>query len=195
MLDRRDFMVTCSAVGLSGTLFPGVLWAQAEAQGAKKITKEMIENAAIIAEVPIPDEYKEMMLDGLNKQAKGYEEIYKLHIPNSVAPAVLFDPVLPGTTFETARKPLRMSKSPSIPAPGNVDTLAFASVRELAELVRTKKVSSVGLTEMRTCTDKEGLFGGADGDVSTPTKEIRSNSEICCDTHGRTRAGASQESR
>ena len=148
MLDRRDFMVTCSAVGLSGTLFPGVLWAQAEAQGAKKITKEMIENAAIIAEVPIPDEYKEMMLDGLNKQAKGYEEIYKLHIPNSVAPAVLFDPVLPGTTFETARKPLRMSKSPSIPAPGNVDTLAFASVRELAELVRTKKVSSVGLTEM-----------------------------------------------
>jgi Asp-tRNA(Asn)/Glu-tRNA(Gln) amidotransferase A subunit family amidase len=148
MLDRRDFMMTFSAVGLGGTLFPGVLWAQAEAQGAEKITKEMIENAAIIAGVPIADEYKEMMLDGLNKQAKGYEEIYKLHIPNSVAPAVLFDPVLPGTTFETARKPLRMSTSRNITAPGNVDALAFASVRELAELVRTKKVSSVALTEM-----------------------------------------------
>src|SRR5713101_5601551 len=48
MLDRRNFMKTCSGLGLAGTLFPGVLWAQAQAQGAKKITKEMIENAAAI---------------------------------------------------------------------------------------------------------------------------------------------------
>ena len=96
MLDRRNFMRTCSGMGLAGTLFPGVLWAQAQAQAAKKITKEMIENAATIADVPISEEYKEMMLESLNDQAKGYEEIYKLHIPNSVDPALIFDPVLPG---------------------------------------------------------------------------------------------------
>ena len=148
MLDRRDFMKTCSAMGLGGTLFPGVLWAQAEAQGAKKISKDMIENAAIIADVSIADEYKEMMLDDLNKQVKGYEGIYKLHIPNSAAPAFLFDPALPSTTFETTRKPLRISKAPSIAVPDNRDDLAFTSVRELAELIRTKKVSSVVLTQM-----------------------------------------------
>ncbi|HYL84850.1 MAG TPA: amidase [Candidatus Angelobacter sp.] len=151
MLDRRNFMKTCSGMGLAGTLFPGVLWAQAEAQGAKKITKEMIENAAAIADVPIADEYKEMMLADLNDRAKGYEEIYKLHIPNSVDPAVIFDPVLPGMKFETTRKPMRMSKAPSSAASGapkNLEDLAFASARELAELVRTKKVSSVALTEM-----------------------------------------------
>jgi Asp-tRNA(Asn)/Glu-tRNA(Gln) amidotransferase A subunit family amidase len=151
MLDRRNFMKTCSGMGLAGTLFPGVLWAQAQAQGAKKITKEMIDNAAAIADVPIADDYKEMMLENLNDQAKGYEEIYKLHIPNSVEPALLFDPVLPGMKFETARKPLRMSKVPSagaLGAPKNLEDLAFASVRELAELVRMKKVSSVALTEM-----------------------------------------------
>src|SRR6266403_4757954 len=151
MLDRRNFMKTCSGMGLAGTLFPGVLWAQAQAQGAKKITMEMIENAAAIADVPIGDDYKEMMLENLNAQAKGYEEIYKLHIPNSVEPALLFDPVLPGMKFETGRKPLRMSKAPSSvasAAPRNLEDLAFASVRELAELVRTKKVSSVALTEM-----------------------------------------------
>ena len=43
MLQRRDFMKTCSAMGLAGTLFPGVLWAQAEGQGAQRITKEMVE--------------------------------------------------------------------------------------------------------------------------------------------------------
>src|SRR5713226_3608126 len=157
MLDRRNFMKTCSGIGLAGTLFPGVLWARAQAQGAKKITKELIDNAAAIADVPIPDEYKEMMLESLNDQAKDYEEIYKLHIPNSVDPALIFDPVLPGMKIATARKPLRMS-APDLPeafgvfgragARPNYEALAFASVRQLAELVRTKKVSSLALTEM-----------------------------------------------
>src|SRR5215469_13702883 len=151
MLNRRDFMKACSSIGLAGTPFPTVLWAQAEAQGAKKITKEMIEDASVIADVPISDEYKEMMLESLNDQAKGYEEIYKLHIPNAVDPALVFDPVLPGMKFETQRKPMQISKAASSPAAGapkNLEDLAFASARELAELVRTKKVSSVALTEM-----------------------------------------------
>ena len=68
MLHRRNFMKTCSGMGLAGTLFPAVLWAQAQAQGAAKITKEMIDNAASIADVAIADEYKQMMLDNLNEQ-------------------------------------------------------------------------------------------------------------------------------
>jgi Asp-tRNA(Asn)/Glu-tRNA(Gln) amidotransferase A subunit family amidase len=151
MLDRRNFVKTCSGMGLVGTLFPGVLWAQAQAQAAKKITKEMIENAAAIADVPISEEYKELMLESLNDHAKGYEEIYKLHIPNSVEPALIFDPVLPGMKFATKRKPMRTSKtasSVSINAPVNLEDLAFASARELGELVRTKKVSSLALTQM-----------------------------------------------
>src|SRR5437660_4940757 len=148
MLDRRTFMKTCSGLGLAGTLFPGVLWAQA--QGGTKITREMIENAAAIADVAIADEYKEMMLEDLNEHVKGYEEIYKLKIPNSVDPALIFDAVLPGTKFETERKPMRLSKAPNAAAsaPKNLEDLAFASVRELAELVRTKKVSSLALTQM-----------------------------------------------
>jgi Asp-tRNA(Asn)/Glu-tRNA(Gln) amidotransferase A subunit family amidase len=151
MLDRRDFMKACSGFGLARTLFPGVLWAQANAEGAKKITKEMIDNAAAIADVPIAEEYKEMMLENLNNQAKSYEEIYKLHIPNSVDPALIFNPVLPGMKFETQHKPMRVSAAPQNAvsgAPKNLEDLAFASARELAELVRTKKVSSVALTEM-----------------------------------------------
>ncbi len=151
MLDRRSFMKTCSEMGLLGTLFPGVLWAQAQVHAAKKITKEMIESAAVVADVPIAEEYKEMMLESLNNHAKGYEEIYKLHIPNSVDPALIFDPVLPGMRFETERKPIRMSKATNAAtasAPKNLEDLAFASARELGELVREKKVSSLALTEM-----------------------------------------------
>src|SRR5215472_16619416 len=149
MLDRRNFMKNCSGMGLAGTLFPGVLWAAA--QGAKKITKEMIDSAAAIADVPIADEYKEMMLENLNDQAKGYEEIFKLHIPNSVDPAFIFDPTMSNTKYETEKWPMKMSAAPkawSSNVPKNLEDLAFASVRQWAELVRTKKVSSMALTEM-----------------------------------------------
>jgi len=151
MLDRRNFMRACSGMGLAGTLFPGVLWAQAAAQGAKKITKEMIDSAAAIADVPIADEYKEMMLENLNDQAKGYEEIFKLHIPNSVDPAFIFDPTMSNTKYETEKWPMKMSAAPkawSSNVPRNLEDLAFVSVHQWAELVRTKKVSSMALTEM-----------------------------------------------
>jgi Asp-tRNA(Asn)/Glu-tRNA(Gln) amidotransferase A subunit family amidase len=148
MIDRRRFMQTCTGLGLGSTLFPGVLWAQTQAKGPAKITKEMIDAAAAIADVAISDEYKQMMLDNLNEQAKGYEAIYALHIPNSVEPALLFDPVVNGAKYETERKPERISTPPNIAVPKKVEDLAFATVRELAELVRTKKISSAALTEM-----------------------------------------------
>lgn len=157
MLDRRSFMRACSGVGLGATLFPGVLWAQAQIAGAQKITGEMIDNAAALADVAIADEYKQALLDNLNQQAKGYEAIYALHIPNSVEPALIFDPVLLGTKFETEKRPMRMSAS-NLPqefskfakagSPPDYEALAFASVRDLAQLVRTQKVSSLALTEM-----------------------------------------------
>src|SRR5579863_4507533 len=124
ILARRKFMAVCSSLGLGGaflssglasptagragigpTLFPGVLWAkvQAAAQDSKggevKITAEMIDSAAAIAGVAIAPEYRQMMLDGLNEHARGYQEIYKLHMPNSAAPAFNFDPVLATTKF------------------------------------------------------------------------------------------------
>jgi Asp-tRNA(Asn)/Glu-tRNA(Gln) amidotransferase A subunit family amidase len=151
MLDRRRFVSICSGLGLTGTLFPGVLWAQAQAQGAAKITKEMIDNAAAIADVPIPEEDREMMLDNLNQRAKGYDAIYALHLPNSIPPCVVFDPIVPGMKWQTESRPARLSRPSAMVAPAtpkNLEEIAFASVRELAELVRTRKVSSVALTQM-----------------------------------------------
>src|SRR6266853_1668860 len=53
--------------------------------------------------------------------------------------------------FEPVRRPIKISAAPSVHASGapkNIEDVAFSSVRELAELVRTKKVSSVALTDM-----------------------------------------------
>jgi Asp-tRNA(Asn)/Glu-tRNA(Gln) amidotransferase A subunit family amidase len=148
MLDRRSFLAVCSRFGLTASLLPGVLWAMADQKS--KITREMIDNAAAIADVHIADEYKDMMLEDLNSYTEGFDAIYKLHIKNEVAPAVIFDPVLPGMKFETAQRPLKISAAPNVAgvAPKNIEDVAFFSVRQLAELMRTKKVSSSALTEM-----------------------------------------------
>ena len=149
MLDRRNFMRVFSGLGLTGTLLPGVLWA--ETQGKTEITKEMIDNAAEIADVKISDEYKQMMLEGLNDRTKGYEEVFALHLPNSAEPSLLFDPVLPGMKLNRARRPMKISTAPAMAASGapkNLEDAAFWSARDLAELVRAKRVSSMALTEM-----------------------------------------------
>ncbi|HKR26708.1 MAG TPA: amidase [Acidobacteriaceae bacterium] len=157
--DRRDFLAITGRFGLASTLFPGALYtlaaqAQDETQGnaaatLPKITPEMIDEAAALAGITIAPEYKQMMLDGLNQQRAGYEQIRKLHLPNRVAPAFVFDPLPPGATVNSQREKPVYSKAPAaMTVPGNLEDLAFASAMELGDLVRRRKVSATNLTQM-----------------------------------------------
>src|SRR5215475_16094036 len=99
--DRRQFLAVCSVLGLSSTLFPGVMLGMAEAKEETiEISRDMIMRAASIAAVPIAEGDQDLMFDGLRRQLKAYDEIHRLQIANQVAPALLFDPVLPGMKFE-----------------------------------------------------------------------------------------------
>jgi len=149
MIDRRRFLAAFSGIGLGSTLLPGTLWALA--QGKPAITKAMIEQAESIAGVELSDDARAMMLENLNDNAKGYEAIYALHLPNSVEPCLLFDPLLPGMSPIKGSATSRMSAAPAVAArgvPKDLEEVAFYSVRALAELVRTKKVSATALTDM-----------------------------------------------
>ena len=184
---RRRFLAVCSAVGLGQTLLPGVLWgmaSQATADGAvkgaaqgdvlagltpdegfgenaaglPKITTAIIDAAAVIAGITLTDEQKAMVLEGLTAQRESVRVIRTMHLPNSVAPAFVFDPVPGGMTLETARRPMRMSAAPDVSrlvdaakasaGASGEEALAFATVRELAELLHTRKLSSVELSKM-----------------------------------------------
>jgi len=144
--DRRSFLATCTRFGLTTTLFPGVLWAIAASKPA--VTKEMITEAATLADISFTDAEKEMMLDDLDSRVEQYRTIHDLHLPNSVPPAMEFNPVLPGTKVATAKLPMRMSRIGAPKVPKNLDDAAFYTVRQWSELVRTRRVSSVALTDM-----------------------------------------------
>ena len=154
-LDRRGFLAACSQAGIASALLPGVLYtlaAQAQ-ETAKpeapfKVTDEMLDQAAALAGVSITADQKKMMLGRLEGQRESYEAIRKLKLPNSVAPAFVFDPLPPGAKVETVKVEPRWSKASTIAVSSNDEDLAFASVRDLAELVRKRKVTSLALTQM-----------------------------------------------
>src|SRR5258705_13330745 len=117
----------------------------------------MIDAAAVIAGISVTDEQKKMMLEGLEQLRKSYTAIRNLKMPNSVAPAFVFDPVPGDMVLDTVKKPLKMSAAPDVKTQaaavsagvaGGSDALAFASVRGLAVLVKTRKITAVALTKM-----------------------------------------------
>ena len=156
-LDRRSFLNSCGRLGFASTLLPGVLYTLAAKAEDQKITVAMIDEAAIIAGVPIAPDQKDAILATLNTNRKNFDEFRALNMPNSVTPSFVFNPMPPGA-YPTPpppgadlRKPLRISPAPAIAGKGvpkDLNELAFCTIRELGELVRLKKVSSVALTEM-----------------------------------------------
>jgi Asp-tRNA(Asn)/Glu-tRNA(Gln) amidotransferase A subunit family amidase len=99
-----------------------------------------------------------MMLDGLNQQRASYEPIRALKMPNSVAPAFVFHPQPAAIEMTHAklaeegnsRKNLQFIDmiDEDFPVPNNLDDLAFATIIDLAELLRRRKITALALTQM-----------------------------------------------
>ena len=98
--------------------------------------------------------FSDTQLDSTCRNLTGYRESYealrKIALPNSVAPAVVFDPrplrLRQSQLTATASNPGKLPETPKIKRPANPDDLAFYTVRQLGELLRTRQVSSEELT-------------------------------------------------
>ncbi len=161
-------MAYFSALGLGGTVFPGALWAVAQEAGA--ITKDMLANAEAVAGLEFTDAERELMLDGLGNNLEAFERLRTVPIPNSTPPALLFDPLLPGRRPAIARRPRRPSRRPAVRRPERLEDVAFWSITELSELIRSRQVSSVELTHMYL--DRLKRHGPKLECVITPTEDL-----------------------
>ena len=142
-LNRRHFIGYFSALGLGSTLLPGAL--TAVAQDAEKITVEMVAAAAKIAGLTLPPETLQNIANQLSS-ARGslrtrYENIRAANIPNSLQPALVFNPIPAGMKLPTARLPLKRSM-PKVSLPKTEEELAFLPVTHLSQLIRTRQVTS-----------------------------------------------------
>ncbi|MHC4190997.1 MAG: amidase family protein [Planctomycetota bacterium] len=147
-LARRSFLAYFSGLGLSATVLPGALWAKMQADEVTKVTKEMLKDAEQIAGLEFTDRERDLVVDGLNKHLQRYEKIREVPLDNSVAPAVQFNPVVPGTTFETKQLPIKASKPGKVKKPSDIEELSFWTITNLAGLIKSRKVSSLELTNL-----------------------------------------------
>lgn len=115
---------------------------------AVPLTRDLVAAAEQLFGLQFNAAKRDSMLDDLTDNLASYRKLRELHLNNSVPPALDFNPVPVGMKFETERKPVVMSTAKRLAVPTNLEELAFASIGELAELLRTRKITSTQLTQM-----------------------------------------------
>src|SRR3972149_10654974 len=114
---------------------------------SQTIEKENINSAEKIIGLEFTDAERDSMIDLLNEQLGNYEKIREIKLNNNVPPAILFNPIPIGFDFPKDKKSLNFSNYSYSKMPENRNEVAFYSIGELAELIRTKQITSTELTE------------------------------------------------
>jgi Asp-tRNA(Asn)/Glu-tRNA(Gln) amidotransferase A subunit family amidase len=108
------------------------------------ITPAAVDSAATLIGLVFTAAERDSMLEGLSGQRSDYALIRSVSLPNSLAPALLFDPRPSGFLA-----PLVLGgiiQSPALELPTDSNGLAFATVGQLGELIRSRRISSAKLT-------------------------------------------------
>jgi len=156
---RRNFVKSLPALGAAG-LVASKLPLDALAQTptptpspspsptpALRVTKEMMHQAEKLIGIELTDAQEAMALGGVNRNLDSYETIRKIDVPLDTEPAITFHPARARKELYTAKTKFRFSKV-YVPQFKTVEDLAFATVPQLAELIRTRRISSTELTKM-----------------------------------------------
>lgn len=114
---------------------------------SQNVTKENVSNAEKIIGLEFTDAERDSMLDNLDEQLKNYENIRKIELANSVPPAIIFNPIPVGFVFPSNQKEIKFSDYSYVKLPANKNDLAFYTIGELAELIKTKQITSTELTK------------------------------------------------
>ena len=162
---RREALALWSAVGLIAGLDPRALPAVLRSMPVGATDEPSITRAAVAAAEEIlglsfTEAERDLMLEGLTEQRAAYAELRAAPVPNDLPPAVGFDPLPPGLATpglaertplgapgDPVREPLPLTTR-EVARPAADGELAGLPVAELAELVRTRRVSSAELTEL-----------------------------------------------
>lgn len=114
---------------------------------AQNITKENIENAEKLIGLSFTEAERDSMLGLLGEQFVNYQKIHAFELNNNVPPSIMFNPIPVSFKFNYLQKLVKFSDYSYVKMPSDKNDLAFYSIGELAELIRTKRITSTGLTK------------------------------------------------
>jgi Asp-tRNA(Asn)/Glu-tRNA(Gln) amidotransferase A subunit family amidase len=113
-----------------------------------KIDSRWVAEAAKLIGIELTPAERDSALGDLADNWACYRAMRQVHLENSVLPALLFDPIPPGARFDTIQRPVQFGPAPEVKLPARFEDLAFYSLRELSELIRTRQVTSTQLTHL-----------------------------------------------
>lgn len=149
--------------------FEAGLWAQAATQRLS-LTLAMVAGAEKLLGLQFAPKKRALMLEDLNERRRSYDSIRKVALANDIPPALLFNPIPQGVRWESARRAFRPSRPGNVDLPANLNDVAFYSVGQLAELLRSRRLTSERLT--RLYLDRLKRYGGKLECVITLTEEL-----------------------
>lgn len=142
LINLRNSIVVLSCVACF--FFGGFISRQIDEE---KITISVIKEAQKLIGINFTDAEADSMLETLETRRKNYAELRKLDMPNSVVPSLNFNPLPVGYQFPDKENGFKFIRAPKTKFSGNKDELAFSTIPQLAELIRSKQISSVELTQ------------------------------------------------
>lgn len=159
---RREFIMT-SGVFAAGALMTGPSLAaqqppstaptsqpgaaDEQAQSQPGVDVATIAAAEALAGISFSVEEREMLSRTIGEQVAMLASRQQLGaLPNSLSPAMKFDPRLPGVTFEAPARRNQWSSKDAGPLPDADDDIAFAPVTQLARWIQSRKLTSTRLT-------------------------------------------------
>jgi Asp-tRNA(Asn)/Glu-tRNA(Gln) amidotransferase A subunit family amidase len=160
-VDRRSFvklLPALGAAGLAAAQMPNSTLAQTPSPTplpspspsptpAPRITKDMLHTAEKLMGLEFTDAQEAMALANVNRALDNYETVRKIDVPLDTEPAFAFHPVRARKDLYAPAQKFRFGKV-TPPAFKSVEDLAFATVPELAQLLRTRRITSTELTKM-----------------------------------------------
>ena len=91
---------------------------------------------------------RDSIISGLNYNLGIYRYLHGHYLRNDVPLSLNFDPLIPGTPYESQQRPIAWNIPAETVLPADPNELAFYSIPELASLLKRKKISSVQLTQL-----------------------------------------------
>jgi hypothetical protein len=179
-LDRRAFVKTFPAAGMGAfaaarldTLSVSAQQPQ-QTQAAQQVSKEALHSAQSLIGIELTDAQEAMALPSVNRNRASFDALRKIEVPLDTEPAIAFHPAPPGKKFGARAVNLRAAKfrlgKQEIPAYKSIEDVAFFTASQLAELIRTRRLSPVELTEMYIARLKR--FGPKLNCIVTLTEEL-----------------------
>jgi len=144
--DRRIFLEHLSVLGISAAILPSCTNTTAIDED-NIITLETLKSAEKVANIRLSNNERKDILERVKSNTDTYNNFREQQLSYYSYPSMVFNPVPAGFKFNYEKKPVVFSEV-KMKRPRNIEDLAYYSILQLANLIKTQQVTSMELTKL-----------------------------------------------